>query len=349
MLNISVDQFTEARIVERLLSYLRQQLGTVVELESIHRFTVGFSWLTYGFEIRWSHSGTARQERLILRIGPPDGLFAPYSSVPQFESLRVLADTAVPVPRVYWHSDDPSVFGAPFFICQWVEGDAPVPWVADGGEAFTPEIRERIGSQFIVALAALHNFEWRDTPVAFLAQNLTVENCADAQIQYWEKALRRWELRRYPIMEWAIHWLKARCPVAPRLSLIHGDYRIGNFLAKEGDITAILDWELVHIGDPHEDLGFMCLRPFRGRSKYMCHLVDREELYRRHGELTGIEICPRTVHFYEVFNMIKLAIIHVGASRCFEDGRFNDLRMPAMGAQISRILMQTKKLVGDAP
>ena len=60
--------------------------------------------------------------------------------------------------------------------------------------------------------------------------------------------------------------------------MVHGDYRIGNFLELDGRISAILDWELVHLGDPMEDLGWICLQAWRGRSPYMCHLFTREEL-----------------------------------------------------------------------
>ena len=73
---------------------------------------------------------------------------------------------------------------------------------------------------------------------------------------------------------------------------VHGDYRTGNFLESGGRITAILDWELVHLGDPLEDLGWVCMRSFRGRSPYMCHLIERPRLYERYEELSGSRCLP---------------------------------------------------------
>ena len=99
-------------------------------------------------------------------VGPPSGIFAPYRATPEFLTLRSLAGSGVPVPRAYWYSDDSEALGAPFFVCEFVKGDAPVPWTADGGPAFDEAARINLGDQFVEALAALHNFEWRGTPVA---------------------------------------------------------------------------------------------------------------------------------------------------------------------------------------
>ncbi len=125
---------------------------------------------------------------------------------------------------------------------------------------------------------------------------------------------------------------------------------MGNFLVRNGSISAILDWELVHLGDPHEDLGWMCMRAFRGRSPLMCHLVARDELYRSYQELSGIAVDPRAVNFYEIFGTFRLAVMHVGAPNCFEGGNFDDLRMAAMGAQLWRLLSQLERsLSGGTP
>ena len=62
---------------------------------------------------------------------------------------------------VHWHSDDTDAFGAPFLICDFVRGDAPIPWTPDGGPAFDETTRARLAEQFVAALAALHRFDWR--------------------------------------------------------------------------------------------------------------------------------------------------------------------------------------------
>lgn len=345
----AVNKFDDSVVRARLNDYLRSQTGPDATISALKRYTVGFSWITFGFNARWRDTNGLQQHDLILRIGPAGGLFAPYTAQPQFAALQALEQTAVPLPKVYWWSDDSSILGGPFFICENVVGVASLPWVEEGKTAFPETKRQTLADQLIDALAALHRFEWRGTGLEIMDHGINVDNAAQQQIDIWEQLLRGWQLRIYPQAEWAIEWLRARCPVAPRISVIHGDYRIGNFLEHEGQITAILDWEMVHLGDPHEDLGYMCLRAFRGSSRLMCHLISREELYATYQERSGIPVSARAVHFYEVFNTLKVFGIHVGAARSFENGNYNDLRMAAIGAHASRVLLQLEKLIAGAP
>lgn len=336
----ALDTFDADRMRCRLQAYLRQQVGDDVEIGTLKRYTVGFSWVTFGFTATWSEDGRRITHDLILRIGPPSGIFAPYRAAPEFVTLRSLADSRVPVPRVYWYSDDSTALGAPFFVCAFVKGDAPVPWTADGGPAFDEAARLNLGDQFIAALAALHTFSWRDTPVAGIDGATDPEETASSQIAFWERLMRQWSARRYPILEWALIWFRAHAPRAPRIGVVHGDYRIGNFLERDGRITAILDWELVHLGDPMEDLGWICLQAWRGRSPYLCHLLTRDELMQKYQKLTGMPIDGAALHYWEVFGTFKLAVMHLGASYCFETRDFNDLRMAGMGFQLPRMLLQ---------
>ena len=134
------------------------------------------------------------------------------------------------------------------------------------------------------------------------------------------------------MLEWAAIWLRENAPAAPKISIVHGDFRIGNFLETGGHITAILDWELVRLGDPIEDLGWICLQAWRGRSPYMCHFFTREELRDRYAALTGTEVSLDAIRYWEAFGTYKLAVMHYGATHCFEARGFNDLRMAGMGA-----------------
>lgn len=337
--------FDAETVAKNLSAYLRGQLRTEVTVSGLKRYTVGFSWITYGFEAAWRDETGPRRQSLIVRIGPPKGLFAPYSALPQFAALEALHGSGVPVPRAYWWSDEHDAFGAPFFICEKIAGEAPLPWVSAGREAFPAPLRESLAEQFIAALAALHRFDWRGTRLETVGPAVDERTAAEAQLRFWEDLLQRWAFRPYPMLEWGLAWLKRNRPAAPRVTIVHGDYRTGNFLESGGRITAILDWELVHLGDPVEDLGWVCMRSFRGRSPYMCHLIERERLYERYEELSGVAVRPSAVQFYEAFGTFKLAVIHFGAARCYEDGRFKDVRLAAMGIHLPRLALQLEAAI----
>jgi aminoglycoside phosphotransferase (APT) family kinase protein len=342
------DTFDADSVRSKLLTYLRRQVGAEVEIGALKRYTVGFSWVTFGFTASWNEGGRRVTRDLILRVGPPSGVFAPYRASLQFFALQSLAGSAIPVPRVYWYADDSEALGAPFFVCEFIKGDAPLPWTADGGPAFDEATRLNLGDQFVGALAALHNFAWRDTPVAGVGGTTDPDQTAASQIAFWERLMRQWSTRRYPILEWALIWFRAHAPKAPRISVVHGDYRIGNFLELDGRISAVLDWELVHLGDPIEDLGWICMHAWRGRSPYMCHLLTRDELTQKYQKLTGAPVDASALHYWEVFGTFKLTVMHLGAGHCFETRNFNDLRMAGMGFQLPRMLLQLESAMEQA-
>jgi aminoglycoside phosphotransferase (APT) family kinase protein len=334
---------TVERLRSRLGDYLSRAAGRTVSVERITKFPVGFSWITCAVSL----SGFPDAKEAILRVGPPYGLFAPYSAMPEFESLSALAASEVPAPRVYLASDDPAILGAPFFLSEKVEGDTPLPWGSQG-QTIQGARRESLAGDFIGALAALHRFDWRATPLAKWGDGVTLENAALRQIDEWEARFRRWALRPHPMAHRALQWLRANAPAAQRLSLVHGDYRLGNFLERDGRISAILDWELVHLGDPVEDLGWAFLPQYRGGTPFVCGLASEADFLARYETQSGLSVDPASLRFYHIFSLLKLAFTHMAAARCFEDGLFNDLRMPAMATQVSPVFRQIGRALNEA-
>lgn len=328
-----------ARLRARLAHYLTQVSGGDVSVEKLVRFPVGFSWITYGVTLRRADGLVD----VILRLGPPYGLFAPYSAKPEFLAFQALAASGVPVPKAYYWSDDPDILGAPFFICEKVRGEAPIPWVSGAAGTLDEARRESLARDFIDALANLHGFDWQSTPLGRDGREVTTGTVAAQQIAYWRAAHERWQMRPHPMLHHAFAWLSDNKVAAKRVSLVHGDYRIGNFLEVDGRITAILDWELVHLGDPHEDLAWAMLPQYRGGSGLVCRLASEDDFLRRYEEQAGFAIDSRALRFYSILSLVKLALTHMAAARCFEEGKFNDMRMPAMATQITPVLRQIQK------
>ena len=324
----------------RLGAYLTQATGAEVVVKKLVKFPAGFSWITYSARL----AGFPQARDIIVRIGPPYGLFAPYSAMIEFDALSALEGAAVPAPRVYFASDDPDILGAPFFLCEKVEGDTPLPWGSQG-QALGGARRETLAADFIEALAHLHMFDWRATPLARRGEAVTLDNAAQLQIDDWQARFQRWALRPHPMAHRTLGWLRAHAPRAQRVSLVHGDYRLGNFLERDGRISAILDWELVHLGDPVEDLGWAFLPQYRGGTTLVCGLASEADFLARYEAHSGLTVDRGALKFYLVFSLLKLAFTHMAAARCFEDGRFNDLRMPAMATQIAPVFRQIAKIL----
>ncbi len=268
--------------------------------------------------------------------------------MPEFDSLSALAASEVPAPRVYLASDDPTILGAPFFLSEKVEGDTPLPWGSQG-HALEGARRESLAADFIGALAALHRFDWRATSLAKWGEGVTLENAAHRQIDDWEARFHRWALRPHPMAHRALAWLRARAPVA-RASFA----RARRLPARQLSRTAMG-------GLPPSSTGSLCILATRSRISAgpSCPNTAAARRWsaaspakRTFSPATKLKpefrsIAPRSVSTI-VFSLLKLAFTHMAAARCFEQGLFNDMRMPAMATQIAPVFRQISRTLEQA-
>lgn len=137
--------------------------------------------------------------------------------------------------------------------------------------------------------------------------------------------MRQQMLEPQPALELAIAWLRAHQPVAQKVTLVHGDYRTGNFLVDGDRITGVLDWEMVHLGDPLEDVAWACLRAWRwAGDARIGGLMPRQEFYQRYEEASGLKVDPESIRFWEVLGNLKAAVIFLTGGRSFCEGRSKD-------------------------
>jgi aminoglycoside phosphotransferase (APT) family kinase protein len=335
-------------LAARLQSWLSARWGKPVTVGAMKRFPAGMSWVTIGFTA--TSPGEAPLE-LILRVGDPGGLFSPYSARPEYEALHALAAVpGLPIPKAYEHSDDLSILGAPFLITQRVHGDTPTPW--GGADARGEAANQSLGRDFADALGEIHAFDWSCTPLAAWADGkegaITPQTTALHETRYWTNHANLVVGPTPPQMHYAMRWLEANAPEAGRITIVHGDYRVGNFLQHEGRITAILDWELVHLGDPHADLAWAGLRTFAAGTTRVGGLIDCSEFYARWEAKTGMRVRPEVVSYYQVMVQFKMAAMLMGAMIRVKAGRSRDVRMAAMGFQLTTTLMELNKLIAEA-
>ncbi|MBG9388024.1 phosphotransferase family protein [Caenimonas aquaedulcis] len=324
----------KARMEQRLGEFIEARTGVRSRLQLWRRFTGGFSWSTYGATIT-QDTPTGKVQDVVVRIGEPTGLLAPYSTAPESQVLRSLHGGAVPVPAVLFASDDTEVVGAPFMVQERVRGVVRTPWEqARGAESGD----NTIAAQFVDTLAALHRFDWTQKELPALDHATTEGNAALRQLARWQAMLEANELRRLPLLHYALHWLRENAPVAPAVTLVHGDYRSGNFLEDEGRITAILDWELVHLGDPHEDLGWACMRMFLDGDKRVCGLMPRDALYDRYAAAAGRTVNRESVRYYEALSLFKVIAMNMSGARRIESGRSPDLRMTSLAFGLPQLM-----------
>jgi aminoglycoside phosphotransferase (APT) family kinase protein len=315
---------------DRLADYLRARLPAAddVRVANVSRFSVGASRETWSFDAAWNEGGRSVARGFILRRDTDGG---PVETDLQHE-YRVycaLQGTTIPVPRSYWYEADPQWAERPFFVMGRIDGCESSPQVLLFDKAYAAA-RAELGENFVRVIANLHRLDWKAAGFGDFMPAPPFGHVASSQVDYWEEVLDRNELEPHPLLRGIIQWLREHLPPAPkRLVVVHGDMRVGNFLAAtDGHIEGMLDWELAHLGDPLEDVGWAMHRTFAfGFDSKVGGLLERGDYLRRYEELTGTAVPEEAVQFWEVFSGVKLAtILHTGG-RAFADGRTRSMTM----------------------
>jgi aminoglycoside phosphotransferase (APT) family kinase protein len=312
---------------EQVAAYLQYKMPAArdIAVEKLARIPGGASRETWSFDATWREGEPAHalpgKGGFILRRDPEAGLLDTERNV-EFRVYQALQGTGVPVPEVYWLETDPAWLERPFFVMRRLAGEtSPQRLVASafGGHA------DAIARQKIEILARIHGLDWRALGLDFLRVPDGPEGCAKREIAGWETIMRAQELEPQPVLDLAIDWLRAHRPSAQTIALVHADYRTGNFLVEGGKIVGVLDWEMVHLGDPLEDVAWVCLRSWRwAGDARVGGLLPREEFYRRYEAAGGLRVDPEAVRFWEVLGNLKLAVIFLTGARSFAEGRSKD-------------------------
>jgi aminoglycoside phosphotransferase (APT) family kinase protein len=238
----------------------------------------------------------------------------------EFRVLAALSDAGVRAPRALWLDTDGSRLGAPAIIMERVPGATDILSL----RAREPAARNRaVVLDFARCAAELHCVDWREAGLEFLGAP-KAETAAGEQIALWEAQFLRHRMEPHPAIVDAFAWLKAHVPAAERVAIVHGDFRLGNFLYEGERITALLDWEMAHLGDPVEDIAWA----YRSLWTPEMHL-PLDAFIARYSEKSGIRVDPDNLLFYRLFGEIKHAVISLTAARSFAEGRARNLRPTA--------------------
>jgi aminoglycoside phosphotransferase (APT) family kinase protein len=135
-----------------------------------------------------------------------------------------------------------------------------------------------------------------------------------------------------PTFELGFRWLRAHLPPPGPVTLVHGDFRMGNFLVEAGRLVAVLDWELAHLGDPMEDVGWLCIRAWRfGGAGEVGGFGSREAFSAAY----GLGIDPGRVRFWEVLGSLKWGVICQLQSGAHLRGEVRSVERAAIGRRVA--------------
>ncbi len=288
-------------------------------LTAVTRFAGGQSNPSYRLD--------AASGQYVLRKKPPGILLPSAHAVDrEFRVMRALADTAVPVPRVFALCEDDGVIGSAFYVMEYLDGrifwDQRLPEIAEPAE------RHAMFDSMNAVIAALHSVSYEAVGLGDFGRP---GNYMGRQIARWSRQYRASETEPIAAMDRLIDWLPERLPPEGAAAIVHGDYRMDNlvFHKTEPRVIGVLDWELSTIGDPIADFAYhvMCWRVtpelFRGLAgvDFAALGIPDEQQYvglycQRTGRTGGISAWE----FYMVYSLFRIAAICQGIAKRAIDG-----------------------------
>lgn len=311
----------EPQELSKIESRLREFLGTRVDgdftVAGLRRLPGGASKEQFMFELTWDHNEARRTDSMVLRMDPPASMVETLRER-EFQVLRAVRPV-VPVPEVFWVADEAEL-GASSLICGFMTGSASASdatKTASGlGTTYGARLRGLLAPQFVDHLAALHRFDPSDSNLSsFVAPRPGTTDAIDWRLAAIDRAWAEDSFEAHPVIALTQHWLWDNRPVVDQISIVHGDYRNGNFLFDEesGEITAVLDWELTYLGDRHHDLAYAMMSGWGETDEetgefYCSAIVAKEEFIQEYERRSGLTVDPVRLEYYTVVNMYWAAV-----------------------------------------
>lgn len=320
-----------------LAAFLSAQWGEDVAIENLQAATTGARRHNVLFDAR---RGGATLPLVATII--PNAAIQVLDIEVEADALRLAESAGMPVPHVHASSSDASFVGGPFFVSSRVDGETIPRRVLRLVEA-TDGLGARLGRQCGEALARLHAADAASARAELNRGGGAPAEQAMAIVEPLMSAL----LQPSPAFELGCRWLLRHLPDAPpRMAVCHGDFRNGNIVVGPDGLRATLDWEVCHIGDPMEDLGWLCMRMWRFRNDALevGGFANASDL-RGGYEDAGGDWHPESFHWWKVLCTLRWGLGLAGQAAAHLNGSVPSIVMAASGRRVAELEYDTLMLL----
>jgi aminoglycoside phosphotransferase (APT) family kinase protein len=305
---------------EAVETWFRENVPGAEPPLAYERIAGGRSNMTFGVTDSAGNRWALRRPPLGKRLGSAHDMGREHSVI------AGLQGTAVPVPPLAGLCEDESVNGAPFYVMEFVEGPI-LRTRPDAEAAFDEPQRHEVGLRVADTLVDLHAVDPDEVGLGELGRK---EDYVARQLHRWSGQWEKSKTRELPLVEDLHRRLEARIPDQGPAAIVHGDYRLDNMiLAEDGQVAAVVDWELCTLGDPLADVGLLMVywsqpgdefAPLFDAPTLADGFPAREELQARYAERSGRDLAE--LDFYVALGYWKLAIILEGVLARYAAGQY---------------------------
>lgn len=304
-----------------LATALADQLGEVT-IDGITRLSGGASRETWAFD---AVAADGSVTELVLRRDPPGRPSEPGAMGREAQAISAARAAGLAVPEVLVADNDPGLLGSAGIVMRRVPGETIARRILR--DARYEQARVVLVGQVAGFAAGLHALAVPDglpapDPLTDLRARLD-QLRADGQIRSSE------------VFERAFTALTRNRPPRGEPVLVHGDLRLGNLIVDERGLAAVIDWELVHAGEPTEDLGWLCVRAWRfGGAGAAAGLASREQLLAAYRAAGGAEISADELRWWETLGTLRWGVICMAQAWAHLSGAYRSVELAAIGRRV---------------
>jgi len=299
-----------------LAAALRGVLGTVT-IEGLTRLSGGASRETWSFDA--VGTGGSRTD-LVLRRDPPGRPSEPGAMSREARVIGQARAAGLAVPEVLLSTEEPGLWGTAGLVMRRVAGETIARRILRD-DAYRPA-RKVLVRQIAEFAAGLHALEVPGyLPESDPLAGLRAQLAAFGEVS--------------PVFELALRTLEAGRPPARAPVIVHGDLRLGNLIVGPDSLLAVIDWELVHAGNPAEDLGWFCVKAWRfGVAAPAGGLGSREELLAAYRAAGGADITAEELRWWELFGTLRWGVICMTQAEAHLSGAHRSVELAAVGRRV---------------
>ena len=308
------------------------------QLIDVQQLTAGASQQTFRISVRHREGHEANYALRRAQPGLERSSYGQVSPSVEAELLELASSAHVPVPKVIesLHSTDGLGDG---YLMEWLQGETMGQRIVK-----LPELqsaRENLAFECGQALARIHAIEVPNQ----LQEALHSVSPEELVRETWEAYITLETPQ--PMIDFTAQWLLNNLPPESDSALVHGDFRNGNLMVAEQGITAVLDWELCHLGDPMRDLGWLCVNSWRfgRRDLPVGGFGTVDELVAGYEAQAGTCIDRDALHFWEVFGSFWWSVTTLGMAQTWRTGETPSVERPVIGRRSSEAQMDCVHLL----
>jgi aminoglycoside phosphotransferase (APT) family kinase protein len=318
---------------ETLNAYLRRRFPehSAIAASNLQMLTGGMGKDTILFEL----SGHPKFSGPLVIRKDLSELSLDVSAVDELPLLQAVFAAGVNAPEPLWAESDPKQLGTRFVVVRRARGS-----VAISQDISDEKIRRHFADKLAEGLAAIHNLKLPQLEMYRNAASKSLSQCVGDQVQDLRQFWMRKRVEPSVKLETLFAWLDANIPPDPGIAptLVHGDYGFHNLIMDQGEVTAILDWEFTHMGDPAEDVNYC--------RQFVERYVPFEYFLERYLARGGKPYDAARDRFFTVWRNVRNAVASLGALNAFCRGNPGNIKMATAGlAYNPRFELEALRLV----